>query len=436
MTTTITGDQTHVGGDVKASGNAEAPASVRVTCRACGAPLTRTFLDLGSTPLANAYVSEADLDKPETTYPLHVKVCESCLLVQLSTDVSPAVLFSDYAYFSSYSESWVRHAADFAGMATRRFKLNADSQVVEIASNDGYLLKHFKALRVPVLGIEPAQNVAETARAMGIPTESRFFGRETAQDLVGRGIKADLIVGNNVLAHVPDLNDFVAGLTILLKPDGVISLEFPHLLRLIEGVQFDTIYHEHFSYFSLHAIERVMNAHDLRIFDVKELPTHGGSLRVMACHKSADRATEDSVAAVRRSEEQAGLNRIETYDRFADAVAHCKRSLLAFVADARAAGKTIVGYGAAAKGNTLINYCGLGPNDIDYVVDRSPYKQGRYLPGSRIPIRDPRQIAVTRPDYLLILPWNLKKEIMSQTAGVRQWGGKFVIPVPEVAVLD
>lgn len=411
-------------------------STVRTSCRACGAPLTRSFLDLGNTPLANAYLSDADLTRPEPTYPLHVKVCDSCLLVQLSTDVSPRVLFSDYAYFSSYSDSWVRHAADFAAMAARRFKLDGDSQVVEIASNDGYLLKHFKALRIPVLGIEPAANVAEAAIALGIPTETVFFNQETAEDLVARGIKADLIVGNNVFAHVPTLNDFVAGLKTLLKPDGVISLEFPHLLRLMLGIQFDTIYHEHFSYFSFLAVERILAAHGLRAFDVKELPTHGGSLRVFACHRESRRATEEGVGAVRRSEAEAGLNRIETYDHFADRVEHCRRSLLDFVGEARGNGQSIVGYGAAAKGNTLLNYCGLGAADIDYVVDRSPHKQGRFLPGSHIPIRDPQHIAETRPEYLLILPWNLKREIMSQTGGLRQWGGKFVIPVPEVAVLD
>jgi hypothetical protein len=408
----------------------------RADCRACGAPLTRSLLDLGKTPLANAYLSEKDLEKPEPAYPLHVMICESCLLAQLSADVSPRVLFSDYAYFSSYSESWVRHAADFAAMATRRFALGPRSQVVEIASNDGYLLKHFKALRVPVLGIEPAENIAQAAVAAGIPTESRFFGSETARDLVARGVVADLVVGNNVLAHVPELNDFVAGLRTLLKPEGVVSLEFPHLMRLMAGVQFDTIYHEHFSYFSFLAVERVLGAHGLRVFDVQELGTHGGSLRILACHEDAQRPTDSSVAALRRREEAAGLTRLETYDDFSNRVEHCRRSVVNFVRDARARGKTIVGYGAAAKGNTLLNFCGLGVNDIDYVVDRSPHKQGRYLPGSHIPVRHPEQIGLTRPDYLLILPWNLKKEIMAQTSGLRQWGGRFVIPVPEISILD
>ena len=422
---------------VDAKAEAGAPsASERTTCRACGAALQRSFLDLGTTPLANAYLSEADMAKPEPKYRLHVKLCESCLLAQLSTDVSPKVLFSDYAYFSSFSESWVRHAADFAAMAARRLKLNSSSQVVEIASNDGYLLRHFKALRIPVLGIEPAANIAQTAIEAGIPTEVRFFGRETAAELAGRGIRADLIVGNNVFAHVPELNDFVAGFPILLKPDGVLSLEFPHLLRLMLGVQFDTIYHEHFSYFSFLAAERVLAAHGLRVFDVKELTTHGGSLRVLACHSASARPTEDSVGALRRAEQAAGLTRLETYEHFADRVEQCRSGLVAFVGDARRAGKSIVGYGAAAKGNTLLNYCGLTSTDIDYVVDRSPHKQGRYLPGSRIPVRDPQRIAETRPDYLMILPWNLRKEIMSQTAGLREWGGKFVIPVPEVSILN
>jgi hypothetical protein len=413
-----------------------ANAAERTTCRACEAPLRRSFLDLGTTPLANAYLSDADMTKPEPKYPLHVMLCESCLLAQLSTDVSPQVLFSDYAYFSSFSESWVRHAADFAAMAARRFKLNASSQVVEIASNDGYLLKHFKALRVPVLGIEPAANIAQAAVLAGIPTEIRFFGRQTATELAGRGIKADLIVGNNVFAHVPELNDFVGGFPIMLKPDGVLSLEFPHLLRLMLGVQFDTIYHEHFSYFSFLAAERVLAAHGLRVFDVKELATHGGSLRIMACHRASARPTEDSVSALRRAEQAAGLTRLETYEHFADRVEHCRSSLVSFVTDAKQSGKSIVGYGAAAKGNTLLNYCGLTAAEIDYVVDRSPHKQGRYLPGSRIPICDPQRIAETQPNYLMILPWNLKKEIMSQTAGLREWGGKFVIPVPEVSVVS
>lgn len=408
----------------------------RTTCRACGAALQRSFLDLGNTPLANAYLSESDLTRPEPKYRLHVMLCESCLLAQLSTDVSPKVLFSDYAYFSSYSESWVRHAADFAAMATRRFKLDRSSQVIEIASNDGYLLKHFKALRIPVLGIEPAANIAQAALAAGIPTEIRFFGRETARELAARGIKADLIVGNNVLAHVPELNGFVAGLPLLLKNDGVVSLEFPHLLRLMLGVQFDTIYHEHFSYFSFIAAERALAAHGLRIFDVKELPTHGGSLRLFACHRHSQRPTEDSVNALRRAEHAAGLTRLDTYEHFSDRVERCRSNLVAFVNDAKQAGKAIVGYGAAAKGNTLLNYCELTAADIDYVVDRSPHKQGRYLPGSRLPIYDPERIAATRPDYLMILPWNLRKEIINQTAGLRQWGGKFVIPVPEVEVIS
>jgi hypothetical protein len=414
----------------------EDTAAERTTCRACGAALQRSFLDLGTTPLANGYLSDTDLARPEPKYRLHVKLCEACLLAQLSTDVSPKVLFSDYAYFSSFSDSWVRHAGDFAAMAARRFKLDSSSQVVEIASNDGYLLKHFKALRIPVLGVEPAANIARAAIAAGIPTEIRFFGREAATEFAARGVKADLIVGNNVFAHVPELNDFIAGFPILLKPEGVVSLEFPHLLRLMLGVQFDTIYHEHFSYFSFTAAEHALAAHGLRVFDVKELPTHGGSLRLFVCHRDSARPTESAVGALRRAEQAAGLTRLDTYEHFADRVEHCRSSLLSFVSEARRAGKSIVGYGAAAKGNTLLNYCGLTAAEIDYVVDRSPHKQGRYLPGSHIPIRDPQRIAETQPDYLMILPWNLKNEIMTQTAGLRQWGGKFVIPVPEVLVLD
>ncbi len=409
------------------------------TCRACGAPLTRTFVDLGQTPLANSYPAgssaEPDLAGPEATFPLHARVCESCLLVQLDAVARPDEIFSDYAYFSSYSDSWVEHAREFTRVAGARFGLGPRSQVVEVASNDGYLLRHFAAAGVPVLGIEPAANVAKVAEASGVPTEVRFFGVDTARDLRGRGVVADLLVANNVLAHVPDLNDFVAGMTVLLADEGVLSIEFPHLLRLIEGVQFDTIYHEHFSYISLLSLEPLLARHGLRVFDVEELPTHGGSLRVFACHADATRPEEASVAALRGSERAFGIDRMETYSGFDEKVQHTRRALRRFLDEARASGRTVVAYGAAAKGNTLLNSSGVTADDIAYVVDRSPHKQGRYLPGSRLPIRTPDDVDATRPDYLLVLAWNLLDEIMAQMGHVRDWGCRFVVPIPELRIL-
>ncbi len=403
-------------------------------CRFCGAPLTRTFVDLGETPLANAYLETSD--QPDPRFPLHARVCSACRLVQVDAVATPEHIFGHYAYFSSYSASWVEHARRFCAAMVARFSLSDDSQVVEVASNDGYLLRHFVAVGIPALGIEPAANVAEAARAIGVPTEAIFFGLETAKELRERGRAADLLVGNNVLAHVPDINDFVAGLAHLLKAEGVLSVEFPHLLRLMAEVQFDTIYHEHFCYLSLLAVERVFAAHGLRVFDVEELPTHGGSLRVLACRKEASHAEGDGLARVRADEAAAGLDGDAAYEGFEDKVRAVRDSLLAFLAEAKAEGRRVAAYGAAAKGNTLLNYCGVTADDIEFVVDRSPHKQGHLLPGSRIPVHDPSRLAEAKPDYILILPWNLKDEIMAQASEVISWGGRFVVPIPQTTVLE
>lgn len=406
-------------------------------CRFCGRPLRLTFADLGLSPLANSYVEPADLQKGERFFPLHVYLCEECLLVQLPEVESPEAIFSDYAYFSSYSESWLRHARDYAEMAIARFGLGLESQVIEIASNDGYLLRWFRERGVPVLGIEPAANVAEAARALGIPSVVRFFGSDLARELAAEGTRADLLVGNNVLAHVPALNDFVEGLRLLLAPTGVVTMEFPHLLRLMQEGQFDTIYHEHFSYFSFGTVRKVFAAHGLTLFDVEELPTHGGSLRIYARHEAdLSKPVGERVSALLAKEEAAGLGRPETYLAFADRVRKVKRDLLRFLLDARDQGKTVAGYGAPAKGNTLLNYCGVRTDLLDYTVDLSPHKQGRYLPGVRIPIHAPERLRETRPDYVLILPWNLQDEIVKQMADVRSWGGRFVVAIPEVRVLS
>lgn len=404
-------------------------------CRSCGAPAPRTFVDLGTMPSANAY-RPLDASKPEVAFPLRTVVCDQCHLVQVDYDVPPADLFSDYAYFSSYSTSWVEHAKRYCAMAAQRWSLGANSRVIELASNDGYLLKHFVAMGIPVLGIEPAANVAAVAVAAGVPTEARFFGRETAADLAARGLTADLVAGNNVLAHVPDVNDFIGGLPLVLKPGGVFSFEFPHLLKLIRDVQFDTIYHEHFSYLSLLAVEAMLARHGLRLFDVEELPTHGGSLRIWGGRASEQ--TQPDMAGlikVRADEAAAGLDKADTYEGFARRVEACRDSVLNFLRTAKAEGKQVVGYGAAAKGNTLLNYCGVTADLIAYVVDRNPHKQDHLLPGSGIPIMDPQHVFATKPDYLLILPWNLKAEITDQMAGIRDWGGQFVTPVPVIEVL-
>jgi SAM-dependent methyltransferase len=412
-----------------------APATL--ACRSCGASLSHVFVDLGAQPLANSYLEPEDLRKPEIFYPLCVYVCGECLLVQLPEEERPEEIFSDYAYFSSYSESWLRHAREYAEMTIQRFGLGPSHQVVEVASNDGYLLRWFKDRGIPVLGIEPARNVAEVAEAAGIPTLVRFFGAQTARGLADRGTRADLLVGNNVLAHVPDLNDFVAGLQILLAPTGVLTMEFPHLLRLMEEGQFDTIYHEHYSYFSFGAVRRVFAAHGITLFDVEEIPTHGGSLRIYGRHDAdSSKPVEDRVRALLAREEAAGLQTLDAYRDFAERVKRVKRGFLRFLLQAKGEGKTVAGYGAPAKGNTLLNYCGIRTDFLDYTVDRSPHKQGRFLPGTRIPIHGPERLRETRPDYVLILPWNLKEEIMEQMADVRSWGGKFVVAIPEVRIFE
>ena len=408
-------------------------------CRFCGAPLSQVFVDLGVSPLANSYLEPEDLGKPEAFYPLCVYVCGECFLVQLPEEERPEAIFSEYAYFSSYSESWLRHAETYARAMIERFGLGADHQVIEIASNDGYLLRWFKERRIPVLGIEPARNVAAAAEAAGIPTLVKFFGEATARELASQGTRADLLVGNNVLAHVPDLNDFVAGLKILLAPSGVLTLEFPHLLRLMQEHQFDTIYHEHYSYFSFATVRKIFAAHGLTLFDVEELPTHGGSLRIYCRRAQHDaegaQPVGERVGDLLVREEAARLGCLETYRAFTERVLRVKRGFLRFLIQAKEEGKTIAGYGAPAKGNTLLNYCGVRTDFLDYTVDRSPHKQGRYLPGTRIPIHAPDRLRETRPDYVLILPWNLEEEIVEQMADVRSWGGRFVVAVPEVRVL-
>jgi SAM-dependent methyltransferase len=404
-------------------------------CRFCGTPLAHSFVDLGVTPPSNSYLRAADLRRGEAFYPLHAYVCEGCLLVQLEELQSPDELFSDYAYFSSYSETWLNHAERYADGMIARFGFGPGHQVVEVASNDGYLLQYFKARGVPVLGIEPAANVARAAVDKGIATRVSFFGRNTARRLVADGMAADLLIANNVLAHVPDLNDFVAALKIALKADGIATIEFPHLLRLIAERQFDTIYHEHFSYFSLSTAETILGAHGLTLFDVEEVATHGGSLRVFACHAGAERPVALAVERLRHKERAAGLDRLETYAGFNQAARAVKRDLLRFLIAAKEAGKTIVGYGAPAKGNTLLNFCGIGTDFLDYTVDRSPHKQRLFLPGSRIPVLAPERIRETRPDYVLILPWNLTDEIVAANGFIRDWGGRFVVPIPTLEVL-
>jgi SAM-dependent methyltransferase len=404
------------------------------TCRFCGGPLGTVFADLGLTPLANSYVEPERVAQGEVFLPLKALVCDDCLLVQLEAYETPENIFSDYAYFSSYSKSWLEHAARYCEMARSRFGLTAGSQVVEIASNDGYLLQNFKGWGIPVFGVEPAANVAETAVAKGIPTRVVFFGADSARDLVRDGVVADLLIGNNVLAHVPDLNDFVSGLKILLGPSGAITMEFPHLLQLMLERQFDTIYHEHFSYFSLAVVQKVFAHHGLEIFDVEELPTHGGSLRIYACHPGAHAPVRDHLDAVLAKEDAAGLGQLETYRRFEREVQVVKRDLVRFLLEQQEQGKVVVGYGAPAKGNTLLNYCGAGPDVLPFTVDLSPHKQDRLLPGTRIPISAPAEIARTRPDYVLILPWNLRDEISQQMAQIREWDGKFVVAVPALEV--
>jgi SAM-dependent methyltransferase len=404
-------------------------------CRFCTAELTQTFVDLGMSPLCESYLAADQLNQMEPFYPLHAWVCGRCFLVQVEEYVCPDRIFTEYAYFSSYSESWLRHASRYVDMIVDRLALGPASRVVEIGSNDGYLLQWFVKKGIPVVGVDPAINVAEAARARGVPTLTVLFGRATAADVVARHGHADLVIGNNVLAQVSDLNGFVAGMKGLLAPRGVVTLEFPHLVRLMEENQFDTIYHEHFSYFSFLTAEQVFAAHGLTLFDVEELPTHGGSLRIYGRHADdAAKPVEPRVHELRAREEMAGLRSLDRYATFTEQVRETKRRLLEFLIGARRQGKSIAGYGAPGKGNTLLNYCGIRTDFLDYTVDRSPYKQGKFTPGTHIPIFPPERVFETRPDYLLILPWNLKDEIMEQMAGIRAWGGQFVVPIPDVKV--
>ncbi len=406
------------------------------TCRLCGAGLEHTFVDLGMSPLCESFRTRDELDSMEPYFPLHALVCGQCFLVQLKEYVSPERIFSEYAYFSSYSTSWVAHAAAYCRAITRRMQLGRDSLVVELASNDGYLLQHFLPIGIPVLGIEPAANVAKVAIDKGIATRVDFFGTRLAAELVADGGRADLIVGNNVLAQVPDLNDFVAGMAVLLKPEGLITLEFPHLERLIAENQFDTIYHEHFSYFSLVTIERLAARHNLRLIDVEELSTHGGSLRVYLAHAGSQWHPTIGVIALLERERRLGFENVATYTSFAEQVRRTKRKLLSFLVAAKDQGKRICGYGAPGKGNTLLNYCGIGTDFLDFTVDRNPYKHGRFTPGMHIPIRPVEAIDAARPDVILILPWNLRAEIIAQIRHVAEWGTRFVVPIPEATVID
>lgn len=405
------------------------------SCRFCGTELRHTFVDLGMSPPCESYRKPEQLNAMEPFYPLHVYVCEQCFLVQLQEYISPENIFSEYAYFSSYSDTWLQHAKNYTEMAVARFQLNEHTQVVEIASNDGYLLQYFVEKGIPAMGIEPAANVAEVATQKGILTLVKFFGQKTAHEQAAKGQQADLLIGNNVLAHVPDLNDFVKGMRILLKPRGVITMEFPHLMRLVEENQFDTIYHEHFSYFSFITVEKVFATHGLTIFDVEELPSHGGSLRIYARHvEDSSKPISQKVAELRAREQEAGFTRLEQYFSFSEQVKHTKRKLLSFLLEAKQEGKSIAGYGAPGKGNTLLNYCGIRTDFLDYTVDRNSYKQGNFLPGTHIPIFHPDKIKETKPDYVLILPWNLKEEIITQMEFIQEWGGKFVVPIPTVKV--
>ena len=410
-------------------------SSARFACRFCGAPLRTTFVDLGMSPLCQTHISPDQLHEMEPFYPLHAYVCDACFLAQLQQFVAPQEIFTEYAYFSSYSSSWVEHARRYTDLMVERFGFGSRSRVMEIASNDGYLLQHFAARGIPVLGIEPAANVARVAVEKGIPTTVRFLGRQTAEQIVGESGKADLLLGNNVLAHVPDINDFVGGMKLLLAPGGIITMEFPHLQRLIEEGQFDTIYHEHFSYLSFVVVEKIFAHHGITLFDVEQIPTHGGSLRIYGRHaENTALPVGDRVEQLRRQETTAGMLTLDYYRGFGERVKQVKRNLLSFLIDAKGRGKKVVGYGAPGKGNTLLNYCGIRTDFLDFTVDANPYKQGKFTPGTRIPIRPPEAIREARPDYVLILPWNLKDEISTQAAYVREWGGQFVVPIPTTTV--
>ncbi len=412
-----------------------AECSTQASCRFCGTKLQHTFVDLGMSPLCESYLSYNKLNHMEPFYPLHVYVCDSCYLVQLEEYVTREEIFTEYAYFSSYSDSWLEHCRKYTEMIIGRLNLNSQSRVIELASNDGYLLQYFVKNGIPALGVEPAANVAAVAEKNSVPTVVKFFGVKTAHELLKEYGPVDLLIGNNVLAQVPDLNDFVQGMKIILKPAGVINIEFPHLMRLVDQNQFDTIYHEHFSYFSFLTAKKIFEAHGLTLFDVDELPTHGGSLRIYARHANdSSKPVNARAIELLEREREAGIDRLEYYRAFSEMVKATKRKLLEFLIRAKNEGKTIVGYGAPGKGNTLLNYCGIRTDFLDYTVDRNPYKIGKYLPGTHIPIFDIQKISQTKPDYVLILPWNFKDEIVAQMSVIREWGGKFVVPIPEVRV--
>ena len=406
-------------------------------CRFCDTPLTHVMIDLGMSPLCESNLTADQLNHMEPFYPLKVWVCSKCFLAQLEEYVSPEEIFTEYGYFSSYSDSWLQHAKNYTDLMINKYKLSKDDQVIELASNDGYLLQYFAEKGIPIQGVEPAKNIAKAAIEKGIPTIADFFGVKLAKHMLKEGLQADLLLGNNVLAHVPDINDFVGGMKIILKPHGVITMEFPHLMRLIEENQYDTIYHEHFSYLSLIAVEQIFKAHKLTIFDVEELETHGGSLRIYARHTN----DEEKVITARmrdlmHREIQAGYNQMQTYLTFAQGVKKSKWKLLEILINAKLQNKKIVGYGAPGKGNTLLNYCGIRNDFLDYTVDRNPYKHGRYTAGTHIEILPPDKIRSDRPDYILILPWNLKNEIMEQLSFIKEWGGKFIVPIPEAKIID
>ena len=406
-----------------------------VKCRFCGANLQDTVVDLGMSPLCESFLPASQLDRMEPFYPLKVWVCRSCFLVQLSEYVRVEEIFTEYAYFSSFSSAWLKHAEDYVAMVAKRLSLSKESFVVELASNDGYLLQYFVKTGIPCLGVEPAANVAKVAEERGVQTQVAFFNEGTAREMRAAGKMADLVLGNNVLAQVPDLNSFVGGLPLILKPKGTVTFEFPHLMQLFENNQFDTIYHEHFSYFSLIAVEAIFARHGLTVFDVEELWTHGGSLRIYARHKADEgRPLTERLLALRAREEEKGYRKIETYTRFDERVRETKRKILEVLIEAKRRGKRIVGYGAPGKGNTLLNYCGIRTDFIDFTVDRNPYKHGRFLPGTHIPIFSPEHLDEVKPDYIFILPWNLKDEIMAQLKHVRGWGGRFIVPIPEATV--
>lgn len=407
------------------------------SCRFCHTELEHTFIDLGMSPLCESFLTAGQLNRMEAFYPLKVYICANCFLVQLEEYVSPDEIFTEYAYFSSYSDTWLQHAQNYTNLMIERFKLGKQHRVIEIASNDGYLLQYFVEHGIPVTGIEPAKNVAKVAVDKGITTIVDFFGVKLAEKMAGEGTKADLLLGNNVLAQVPDINDFVGGMKTLLKPKGIITMEFPHLMRLVEGNQFDTIYHEHFSYFSLMAVEKIFSAHGITLFDVEELTTHGGSIRIYGRHaEDTNRSVTKRFQKLKDREVQAGYNGMQIYAAFADKVTETKRKLLRILIDIKQQGKTIVGYGAPGKGNTLLNYCGIRADFLDYTVDRNPYKHGRFTPGTHIEIYPPDKIQNDRPDFIFVLPWNLKTEIVRQLSFIKEWGGKFIVPIPEAKVID